>query len=84
MTTFSLLFRQTAGFESSPNNAMVTAPMMPNLQPQSTAPASEAAKSFIEQTSQISLARAQNVRALNQNKNTAPFLNDAEPSGIRQ
>jgi len=31
MTTFSVLFRQTAGFESSPNNAMVTAPMMPNL-----------------------------------------------------
>jgi hypothetical protein len=56
MTTFSVLFRQTAGFESSLNSAMVTAPMMPNLQPQSTAPASEAAKSFIEQTSQISLA----------------------------
>jgi len=84
MTTFSLLLRQTAGFESSPNSAMVTAPVMPNLQPKSTASASKAAKAFIEQTSQISLALTQNVRALNQNKNTAPFLNDAEPSDIRQ
>jgi len=57
---------------------------MPNLQPKSTAPASEAGWAFIEQTSQISLALTQNGRALNQNKNTAPFLNDAEPSGIRQ